>query len=85
MRGTPHEREFQRFQPRADASQFHWRQRRSANLPWGQGDTPLIELLKLVQRKRYPIPCIIEYEYKGEQAPVAEVQRCVDYIRHALA
>ena len=56
-----------------------------ANLPWGQGDTPLREVLQLVKRNRYPIPCLIEYEYKSDQPVLAEVQRCHDFIRQALA
>ncbi len=56
-----------------------------ANLPWGQGDTPIKEVLQLVKRERYPIPCLIEYEYKGEQSPLVEVVKCMDYIRQALA
>jgi sugar phosphate isomerase/epimerase len=56
-----------------------------ANLPWGQGDTPLAELLQLLQRRRWAIPCLIEYEYKGASDPVTEVQHCVDFIRGALA
>ena len=55
------------------------------NMPWGQGDTPLKEVLRLVKRERYPIPCLIEYEYKGEQPPLVEVGKCMDYIRQALA
>ena len=55
------------------------------NMPWGQGDTPLAELLKLVQRKRYSFPCLIEYEYKGSEPALVEVQRCMDYIRGELA
>jgi sugar phosphate isomerase/epimerase len=55
------------------------------NMPWGQGDTPIKEVLQLVKKERYPIPCLIEYEYKGEQSPLAEVGKCVEYIRQALA
>jgi sugar phosphate isomerase/epimerase len=55
------------------------------NMPWGQGDTPLVELLQLLQRKRWAIRCLIEYEYPGVADPVTEVQHCVDFIRSALA
>ena len=55
------------------------------NMPWGQGDTPLKEVLQLIKAERYPIPCLIEYEYKGVESPLVEVGRCIEYIRSALA
>ena len=55
------------------------------NMPWGQGDTPLREILQLVKCRRYAIPCVIEFEYKGEGSPVVDVGHCMEYIRSALA
>jgi sugar phosphate isomerase/epimerase len=54
------------------------------NVPWGQGDTPIQEVLQLVKKNKYDIPVNIEYEYKGED-PVAEVKKCHDFIKSALA
>ena len=54
------------------------------NTPWGQGDTPIKEVLQLVKRKKYNIPANIEYEYQGEDT-VAEVRKCFQYIKDALA
>jgi len=54
------------------------------NMPFGQGDTPIKEVLQLLKRKRYPIPANIEYEYDGGDT-VAEVRKCYDYCRAALA
>lgn len=57
-----------------------------ANLPWGEGSTPIIEVLRLVQREKYPINCDIELEYEipeGSNA-VAEVKKCVEFCRDAL-
>ena len=51
---------------------------------FGQGDTPIREVLQLMKKKRYKIPALIEYEYNGGD-PVAEVLRCFDYIKEALA
>lgn len=58
-----------------------------ANLPWGQGQTPISEVLRLVQRERYPINCDIELEYEipaGSDA-IAEVKKCVEFCREALS
>jgi len=55
-----------------------------ANMPFGQGDTPIKEVLALVSRNKWAIPANIEYEYKGDDT-VAEVRRCVDYCKQALA
>ncbi|HXD19387.1 MAG TPA: TIM barrel protein [Vicinamibacterales bacterium] len=55
------------------------------NLPWGQGDTPIREVLQLLKRERWPIPADIEYEYRGRGTPVEEVAKCVAYAKQALA
>jgi sugar phosphate isomerase/epimerase len=53
------------------------------NMPWGEGDTPIKEVLNLLKTKKYDIPANIEYEYKGEDT-VAEVRKCFEYCRAAL-
>lgn len=55
-----------------------------ANVPFGEGDTPIREVLQLLKKKKYPIPAMIEYEYKGVDTMV-EVRRCWDYCVKALA
>jgi len=55
------------------------------NLPWGQGDTPIREVLQLLKRERWPIPADIEYEYRGRGTPVEEVAKCFAYAKQALA
>jgi len=54
------------------------------NMPFGQGDTPIKEVLQLLKTKRYPIPAMIEYEYKGADT-VAEVRKCFEFCKQALA
>ena len=57
------------------------------NLPWGQGQTPIREVLQLMKREKWTFPADIELEYKipkGSTA-VAEVARCAEYCREALA
>jgi sugar phosphate isomerase/epimerase len=57
------------------------------NMPFGQGDTPLGLILQLMKRNKYTFPAHIELEYpipEGSDA-LAEVKKCVDYCREALA
>jgi len=56
-----------------------------ANTPWGEGDTPIKEVLLLLKKEKYPIPANIEYEY-GRQGmdAVAEVAKCLQYCKDAL-
>ena len=39
---------------------------RGPNTVWGEGDTPLREVLQLMKKEKYPFPANIEYEYRGE-------------------
>jgi len=54
-----------------------------ANMPFGEGDTPIVAVLRLVRDRKWDIPVHIEYEYRGTEA-VAEVTKCVEYCRKAL-
>ena len=55
------------------------------NEPFGEGDTPIKQVLTLLKEKRYPIPALIEYEYKGSGSSVEEVKKCLAYEKAALA
>ena len=55
-----------------------------AIVPWGTGDAPIKEVLKLMRARQYSFPANIEYEYPGGDA-VAEVARCYRFCRDALA
>ncbi|MBO0720827.1 MAG: sugar phosphate isomerase/epimerase [Blastocatellia bacterium] len=54
------------------------------NTPWGEGDTPIKQVLQLLKNKKYDIPANIEYEYNGADA-VVEVGKCFKYIKDSLA
>jgi len=57
------------------------------NMPWGQGDTPIKDVLALMKRKKYKFPATIELEYKipeGSDA-VKEVIKCREYAQNALS
>ena len=58
-----------------------------ANLPWGQGQTPIKEVLQLLKQEKWPIYADIELEYKVPEGstPVAEVAKCVQFCKEALA
>src|SRR5882724_3350568 len=51
-----------------------------ANLPLGQGDTPIKEVLQTLKEHRWPIPANIEYEYKGADT-LEEVKKCYEYCK----
>ena len=71
----------------ASISNLHLKDRRrgqGANVPWGTGDTPIREVLQLLQRERWPIRAHLEYEYMGSGSPVDEVTRCFDYVKQVL-
>ena len=53
------------------------------NVPFGEGDTPIKEVLVLLKQNKWPIPANIEFEYKGGDA-VEEVRRCFAYCKKAL-
>ncbi len=55
-----------------------------ANLPLGQGETPIKPVLKMLEENRWPIPANIEYEYKGADT-VEEVRKCYDFCKNCLA
>ncbi|MGH9581756.1 MAG: sugar phosphate isomerase/epimerase family protein [Bryobacteraceae bacterium] len=54
------------------------------NEPFGEGDTPIAGVLRLLKQKRYPIPALVEYEYRGTGTPVEEVNKCLAYMKRAL-
>jgi sugar phosphate isomerase/epimerase len=72
-------------------SSMHIKDRKSKanggqNMPWGEGDTPLKDILNLMRRKKYKMPATIDLEYTlpaGSDA-VKETKRCRDYAQQLL-
>ena len=54
------------------------------NVPWGEGDTPIKQVLVLLKEKKYPIRALVEYEHRGTGTPIEEVKKCMAYMRQAL-
>lgn len=56
------------------------------NLPWGTGDTPIADALRLMRDNKYTFPATIELEYKIPEGstPIAEVQKCLEFCKTAL-
>ena len=57
------------------------------NMPWGQGETPLKEILQTMKKNKYKFPGSIEYEYNTPEGSdvLTEVKKCVQYCKAALA
>ena len=55
-----------------------------ANMPFGEGDTPIKAVLELMSKKKYKFPANIEYEYKGADT-VVEVKKCYEHCRKLLS
>jgi sugar phosphate isomerase/epimerase len=72
-------------------SSFHLKDRTTPehcalNLPWGTGETPIVQILQLVKKNKWKIPASIELEYAipdGSDS-VKEVRKCLEYCRQAL-
>jgi sugar phosphate isomerase/epimerase len=58
----------------------------NTNMPWGKGDTPIADMLKLVQKNKWPIVFDIELEYDVPENSDAqkEVIKCVEYCKKIL-
>lgn len=57
------------------------------NVPWGQGDTPIKEVLLLMKKEKYPFQGTIEFEYPvpAGSTVLTEIAKCVEFCRTALA
>lgn len=57
------------------------------NMPWGEGDTPIKEILQLMKREKYDFMATIELEYPVPDGSdvMTELKKCVQYCKDALA
>ncbi len=58
----------------------------NTNRVWGKGETPLADVLKLIQRQKWPIYCDIELEYEipADSDAAKEVRKCVEFAKAVL-
>jgi sugar phosphate isomerase/epimerase len=56
------------------------------NVPWGQGDTPIRDVLQLLKKEKYGFPANIELEYRipEDSNVVVEMKKCLAYCKDAL-
>src|SRR5262245_40179292 len=57
------------------------------NMPWGQGDTAIKEILLLMKKEKYTFPACIELEYPVPQDSnvLSELAKCLQYCKDVLA
>jgi sugar phosphate isomerase/epimerase len=58
----------------------------SENMPWGEGDTPIKDVLQTLKKNKWAIPVGIEFEYLVPAGSTwdAEIAKCVAYAKAAL-
>jgi sugar phosphate isomerase/epimerase len=56
------------------------------NMPWGQGDTPIKDVLQVLKKNKWAIPVGVEFEYPIPPGSTwdAEIAKCVQYGKEAL-
>ena len=72
----------------ARTSSVHLGDRRRNNgrsAPFGEGDAPIIELLRMIRDNNWPIVVLLEFEHGTLRTQVEEVRLMFDYCKRALA
>jgi sugar phosphate isomerase/epimerase len=57
------------------------------NMVWGQGDTPIKEVLQMLKKEKYNIQATIEFEYPTPEGSdvLTEIGKCVQFCKEALS
>ena len=58
----------------------------NTNRPWGEGETPIADILNLIKENKWPIYCDVELEYPVPENSDAqkEIIKCVEYCKTIL-
>ncbi len=69
---------------------LHIKDRKMNNGPntrFGEGETPIKEVLQLLKKEKWPIQATIEFEYRVPEnsTRMAEIAKCEEYCKNALA
>jgi sugar phosphate isomerase/epimerase len=56
------------------------------NLPFGEGDTPIADVVRLINNEGYTFPITIELEYNIPEGSnsIEEIKKCLNYINNSL-
>jgi sugar phosphate isomerase/epimerase len=59
----------------------------NVSMPWGQGESRIKEILQLIRDKKWRIRCYVDCDYATADSAsrVADVKRCFDFAKAALA
>jgi len=61
------------------------RRNNGRSTPFGEGDAPIIELLRMIRDNRWPIVALLEFEHGTLRPEVEEVDLMFDYCKRAVA
>jgi hypothetical protein len=61
------------------------RKNNGRSTPFGEGDAPIIEILRLIRDNQWPIVALLEFEHGTLRTEVEEVRLMFDYCKRAIA
>jgi sugar phosphate isomerase/epimerase len=61
------------------------RKNNGRSTPFGEGDAPIIEILRLIRDNQWPIVALLEFEHGTLRTEVDEVRLMFDYCKRAVA
>jgi sugar phosphate isomerase/epimerase len=59
------------------------RRRDRTSVPWGEGDTPVADVLRLARDRKYGWRCFVDCDYKTTDRP-GDVKRSFEYAKNVL-
>jgi sugar phosphate isomerase/epimerase len=60
------------------------RKKDNTSMPWGEGETPVKEVLQLVRDRRLPIRCYVDNDYKSPLTRTEDVKRSFEWAKKVL-